>query len=128
VRRALLLFVVLGALTLTASLPALTQEGETQGEDQYESLTQEVEQGAAQYEQGAGETQYDAGAGELQYEEQGAAEAGCGWYWGYRWYTAGAWEWWCWDPQMGWWYATDETGTKQFARFSGPGSFINVLR
>ncbi len=97
-RRALLLAVVLGALTLFASLPASSQD------------------------------QYDPGAGEAQYEESGVAEAGCDWYWGYRWNKAGAWEWWCWDPQMGWWYATDETGRKQFTRLSGPGSFTNVLR
>jgi hypothetical protein len=91
-------------MTLTVIAPAVTSEGQTQ----------EV-------------AQYDPGVGEIQYEEQGVAAAGCDWYWGYRWYTAGAWEWWCWDPQMGWWYATDETGTKQFGRISGPGTFINVL-
>jgi hypothetical protein len=83
-RRTLLLFVVLGALTLSASLPAYSQD------------------------------EYDAAAG-------------CDWYWGYRWYTAGAWEWWCWDPVMGWWYGTDESGTKQFARTNQPGSFLNAL-
>ena len=108
VRQTLLLFVVLGAMALTAMVPALTTEGRTQE--------------AAQYDQ------YEMGAGELQYEETGAAEAGCDWYWGYRWYSAGAWEWWCWDPQLGWWYATDETGSKQFSRINVPGSFTNVLR
>jgi hypothetical protein len=95
-RRTLLLFVVLGALTLSASLPASPQD------------------------------QYDAGAGEAQYAQEEVAAAGCDWYWGYRWYSAGAWEWWCWDPVMGWWYGTDESGTKQFARTNQPGSFINV--
>ena len=97
----MLLFVVVGVLTLTFSLPALTQEGETQG--------------AAQYGQGAGEAQY----------EQGVAEAGCGWYWGYRWNTAGAWENWCWDPQLGWWYATSEDGKKKFVRMNGPGFLVS---
>ncbi len=95
-RRTLLLFVVLGALTLSASLPASSQD------------------------------QYDPGAGEAQYAQEEVAAAGCDWYWGYRWYTAGAWEWWCWDPVMGWWYGTDESGTKQFSRTNQPGSFINV--
>jgi len=96
-RRTLLLFVVLGALTLSASLPAASQD------------------------------QYDLGAGEAQYAQEEGAVAGCDWYWGYRWYTAGAWEWWCWDPVMGWWYGTDESGTKQFARTNQPGSFLNTL-
>jgi hypothetical protein len=95
-RRTLLLFVVLGALTLFASLPASSQD------------------------------QYDPGVGEAQYAQEEVAAAGCDWYWGYRWYTAGAWEWWCWDPVMGWWYGTDESGTKQFSRTNQPGSFINV--
>jgi hypothetical protein len=103
VKRAILLLVALVTLTLTTSLPALTQEGETLGADQYE-----------------------LGAEESQYEEQGVADAGCDWYWGYRWYTAGAWEWWCWDPEMGWWYASNEDGTKQFVRMNKPGSFISV--
>ncbi len=110
-RRALLLFVVLGALTLSASLPAFTQEGEPQG--------------AAQYEPAAGELQYDPGVGDAQYAQEEVAAEGCGWYWGYRWNSAGAWEWWCWDPEMGWWYGTNETGSKQFARTNKPGSFIN---
>jgi hypothetical protein len=96
-RRTLLLFVVLGALTLSASLPAYSQD------------------------------EYDPGAGEAQYAQEEGAAAGCDWYWGYRWYTAGAWEWWCWDPVMGWWYGTDESGTKQFARTNQPGSFLNAL-
>ncbi len=96
---------MLVALTLTTSLPALTQEGETQGEYQYDP--------------GVGEDQYDLGAGEIQYEEQGVAEAGCDWYWGYRWSAAGEWENWCWDPQKGgWWYATNEDGTKQYYHYS----------
>jgi hypothetical protein len=103
-RRALLLFVVLGVLTLSASLPASTQEGEPQ-------------QGAAQY---------DPGVGEAQYAQEEVAAAGCGWYWGFRWNSAGAWEWWCWDPEMGWWYGTNESGSKQFAHTNRPGSFINV--
>ena len=120
-RRAILLFVVLVALTLTAGLPALTQEGELQGADQYDQGAGEV-----QYDQGAGETQYDQGAGETQYAQEEVTETGCGWYWGYRWNKAGAWEWWCWDPQMGWWYGSNEDGSKQFVRMNGPGSFISM--
>ena len=101
-RRAILLLVVLVALTLTTSLPALTQ-GETQGADQY-----------------------GLGAGEIQYAEEGVAAVGCDWYWGYRWYTAGAWEWWCWDPEVGWWYGSNEDGSKQFVRMNRPGSFISM--
>jgi hypothetical protein len=114
-RRILLLFVVLGALTLFASLPAFTQEdaGELQG--------------AAQYDLPAGEAQYiDPGVGEAQYAQEEVAAEGCGWYWGFRWNSAGAWEWWCWDPEMGWWYGTNESGSKQFAHTNRPGSFINV--
>jgi hypothetical protein len=112
-RRALVLVVVSGALTLCASLPAFTQEGEPQ-------------QGAAQYEPVAGELQYDPGVGEAQYPQEEAAttENGCGWQWGYRWNSAGAWEWWCWDPQLGWWYATNEDGSKKYVRVSGPGTFM----
>ncbi len=98
VRQALLLAVLLGAMALSTVVPVLTPEGRTQE--------------AAQYDQ--------------YYEETGVAEAGCDWYWGYRWYTAGAWEWWCWDPEMGWWYASNEDGSKQFVRMNKPGSFISV--
>ncbi len=116
-RRVLVLFVVVGALTLSASLPAFTQEGEPQ-------------QGAAQYEPAVGELPYDPGAGEAQYpqeEEQAATtETGCSWQWGYRWNSVGAWEWWCWDPEMGWWYGSNEDGSKQFVRMNRPGSFISV--
>ena len=119
-RRAVLLFVVLVALTLSASLSASTQEGEPQGAAQYEPATGEL-----QYDPGVGEAQYDPGVGETQYApEEEVAQSGCSWQWGYRWNSAGAWEWWCWDPQMGWWYATNEDGSKQFARINKPGSFI----
>ncbi len=112
-RRALLLFVVLGALTLSVSLTGFTQEGEPQG--------------AAQYEPAAEELPYDPGVGEAQYvpEEEVAAE-GCGWQWGFRWNSAGAWEWWCWDPEMGWWYGSNEDGSKQYIRMNRPGSFISM--
>jgi hypothetical protein len=112
-RRALLLFVVLGALTLSVSLTGFTQEGEPQG--------------AAQYEPAPEELTYDPGVGEAQYvpEEEVAAE-GCGWQWGFRWNSAGAWEWWCWDPEMGWWYGSNEDGSKQYIRMNRPGSFISM--
>jgi hypothetical protein len=119
-RRTVLLFVVLGALTLSASLPAFPQEGEPQGAAQYEPAAGEL-----QYDPTVGEAQYDPGVGETQYApEEEVAQSGCSWQWGYRWNSAGAWEWWCWDPQMGWWYATNEDGSKQFARINKPGSFI----
>ena len=110
-RRALVLFVVVGALTLSASLPAFTQEGEPQ-------------QGAAQYEPAAGELPYDTGAGEDQYAQEEVAETGCGWHWGYRWNSAGGWEWWCYDPQTGLLYGTNEDGSGKYQRATRPGSFM----
>ena len=48
-----------------------------------------------------------------------AQQAGCDWYWGYKWNPAGAWEYWCWDPQKGgWWYAKNEDGTKQYYHYA----------
>jgi hypothetical protein len=115
VRRAILLLVVLVSLTLSASLTAFTQEGVV------------PQQGAAQYEPTAGELQYQPLAGEAQYpQEVAVTETGCSWQWGYRWNTAGAWEWWCWDPEMGWWYGSNEDGSKQFVRMNRPGSFISM--
>ncbi len=111
-RRVLVLFVVVGALTLSASLPAFTQEGEPQ-------------QGAAQYEPAVGELPYDPGAGEAQYaQEEVAAAEECSWQWGYRWNSAGAWEWWCWDPQLGWYFGTNESGSGEVLRITGPGTFM----
>jgi hypothetical protein len=34
----------------------------------------------------------------------------CGWYWDYTFVTAGGWEYWCWNPQKGWWYGEREDG------------------
>jgi hypothetical protein len=128
VLRVVLLFVWLGVMGLTFSLPALTY-------DPNPAVAQyDLGAGEAQYDLGAGEAQYDPGAGETQYQEPGAtpaatpAEAGCDWYWGYRWNKAGAWEWWCWDPEMGWWKGTDETGTKQYVRMNKPGVVMNSIR
>jgi len=101
-RRALLLFVVLGALILSTSLPAFTQEGEPQ-------------QGAAQY---------DPGFGEDQYAQEEVAESGCGWQWGYRWNSAGGWGWWCYDPQLGWYYGENESGSGEVLHITGPGTFM----
>ncbi len=120
-RRVIWLLVALGALTLTFSLPGLTQEGYTQGALQYDPGA-----GALQYDPGGGVTQYDQGVGGTQYAEQGVAEAGCDWYWGNRWNPAGEWEYWCWDPDMGWWYATSEDGSKQYIRMNKPGVLINA--
>jgi hypothetical protein len=113
-RRALLLFVVAGALTLSASLTAFPQEA---GEPQ---------QGAAQYEPEAGEAQYEPEAGEAQYpqEETATTETGCSWQWGYRWNSAGGWEWWCYDPKLGWYYGENEDGSGKVLRAKGPGSFM----
>jgi hypothetical protein len=107
-KRLISVFGVLAVLTFAVSVPALTQEGETQGAYQYD-----------QYDQGAAETQY----------EQGVTEIGCYWYWGYKWSQTGEWEQWCWDPQKGgWWYATSEDGSKQYYRNTQPGVVINTTR
>ncbi len=112
-RRALLLFVIAGALTLSASLTAFPQEA---GEPQ---------QGAAQYEPEAGEAQYEPEAGEAQYApEEAATDNGCAWQWGYRWNSAGGWEWWCYDPQTGLLYGTNEDGSGKYQRATRPGSFM----
>ena len=41
------------------------------------------------------------------------AQESCGWYWDYRFYSAGSWEWWCWSPELGWWYGESEDGKKK---------------
>src|SRR5215211_4430391 len=102
-RRALLLFVIVGALTLSASLTAFPQTGEPQ-------------QGAAQYEPGAGEAQYP------QEEAAATTEDGCSWRWGHRFNSEGDWEWWCWDPQTGRWYATNEDGSKTYVEVNKAGT------
>jgi hypothetical protein len=104
VKRAVSLFVVLAALTLAASVPALTQEeGGTQG--------------AYQYDQGAADTQY--------YQEPLAV--GCYWYWGNKWSTAGEWEKWCWNPKKGgWWQVVSQDGSKKEINNSAPGVVINT--
>ncbi len=38
---------------------------------------------------------------------QDQGQAYCEWYWGYKFNPAGGYEYWCWDPQFGWWYSTD---------------------
>ncbi len=57
---------------------------------------------------------------EAQYSsEQGtAATEYCDWYWGYRFNSAGGWEYWCWEPQRGWWYAESEDGTSKYTRLT----------
>src|SRR5215217_1773702 len=113
-RRALLLFVIAGALTLSASLTAFTQE---------EGVV--PQQGVAQYEPTAGQLQYQPLAGEAQYpQEQAVTETGCSWQWGYRRNTAGAWEWWCYDPNLGWYYGTNEDGSGKYLRVNRPGTFM----
>ncbi len=121
--RVVLLFVWLGVMACTFILSVSLSEGPTPALAQYD-----LGLGEAQYDLGSGEAQYDPGSGETQYEESGVAEAGCDWYWGYRWNKAGAWEWWCWDPEMGWWKGTDETGTKQYVRMNKPGVVMNSIK
>ena len=41
------------------------------------------------------------------------AQESCGWYWDYRFYSASSWEWWCWSPELGWWYGESEDGKKK---------------
>jgi len=31
----------------------------------------------------------------------------CDWYWDYNYVQSGGWEYWCWNPTLGWWYSTD---------------------
>jgi hypothetical protein len=38
---------------------------------------------------------------------QDQGQASCDWYWGTKFNPAGGYEYWCWDPQFGWWYSTD---------------------
>ncbi len=38
---------------------------------------------------------------------QAQSQAYCEWDWGYKYNPAGGYEYWCWDPQFGWWYSTD---------------------
>jgi hypothetical protein len=52
-------------------------------------------------------------ASDVQYGSAAGQEAGCGWYWGYRFYESGGWEWWCWSPELGWWYGESEDGKKK---------------
>ncbi len=121
-RRALLLFMVAGALTLCASLTAFPQQEEgvvpqQQGAAQYEPQAGEPQQGAAQYEPQAEEAQYPQ-------EQAVSTETGCSWQWGYRWNSAGGWEWWCYDPQMGWYYGENQDGSGKYQRVGGRGSFM----
>jgi hypothetical protein len=46
-------------------------------------------------------------------EEQGAQQAYCDWYWDYTFVASGGWEYWCWDPQKGWWFGQREDGKAQ---------------
>ena len=38
---------------------------------------------------------------------QEAAQDTCDWYWDYNYVKSGGWEYWCWNPTLGWWYSTD---------------------
>jgi hypothetical protein len=40
-------------------------------------------------------------------------EAFCDWYWDYTFSSSGGWEYWCWDPRLGWYYAESEDGTSR---------------
>ena len=59
-----------------------------------------------------------------QYASEG--QAGCDWYWAYRFNESGGWEWWCWDPELGWWYGQNESGSKQVIapKTSGSGPLV----
>ncbi len=48
-----------------------------------------------------------------QQEQQGAQQAYCDWYWDYAFVASGGWEYWCWDPQEGWWFGQREDGKAQ---------------
>ena len=52
-------------------------------------------------------------ASDQQYGSAAGQEAGCGWYWDYRFNKNGGWEWWCWSPELGWWYGESENGNKK---------------
>lgn len=50
-------------------------------------------------------------------QEEG--QAFCDWYWDYKFNPAGGWEYWCWDPRWGWWYAESEDGKSRSITFKG---------
>ncbi len=89
----LLLFVALVAVTLAFALPSVAQEEYT------EAAPEEYTEAAPE--------EYTEAAPE---ETQVPAEAGCDWYYGYSLRRSGSWEYWCWDPYRGWWYAESEDG------------------
>lgn len=37
----------------------------------------------------------------------------CDWYWDYKFNPSGSWEYWCWHPQLGWWYSESEDGKRK---------------
>jgi hypothetical protein len=44
------------------------------------------------------------------FAQEAEGQAFCDWYWDYTFVKAGGWEYWCWDPQKGWWYGEREDG------------------
>ena len=46
-------------------------------------------------------------------QEVGGQQAYCEWYWDYTFVASGGWEYWCWDPQKGWWFGQREDGKAQ---------------
>ncbi len=48
-----------------------------------------------------------------------AQAASCDWYWWYQFNRAGGWEYWCWDPQWGWWYGESEDGKSRSITIRG---------
>ena len=48
-----------------------------------------------------------------QQEVGGQQQAYCEWYWDYTFVASGGWEYWCWDPQKGWWFGQREDGKAQ---------------
>lgn len=50
-------------------------------------------------------------------QEEG--QAFCDWYWDYTFVASGGWEYWCWDPQKGWWYGEREDGKSWHVTLTG---------
>ena len=52
-------------------------------------------------------------------QQEGTQAASCDWYWWYQFNRAGGWEYWCWDPQWGWWYGESEDGKQRSITLRG---------
>jgi hypothetical protein len=89
------------AMLLVSSLSGSAQEGYS---GQYAPT--------GQYDAAPSTGQYDAAPSTGQYATPATEQQqeGCGWYWGYTFSKKGGWEWWCWSPQLGWWYGESADG------------------